>query len=58
MTVHFVHQRMHFEYWISGGLVRLDDVVEAAAADGQPSALTLAAPSARHRGADPAQRFR
>ena len=37
----FVHLRMHSEYSISDGMVRIDQAVEAAARDGQPAiALT------------------
>ena len=37
----FVHLRLHSEYSIVDGLVRIDDAVKAAAADGQPAlALT------------------
>ena len=37
----FVHLRMHSEYSIVDGLVRIDDVVAAAAGDEQPAmALT------------------
>ncbi|MCA1324815.1 DNA polymerase III subunit alpha [Herbaspirillum sp. alder98] len=34
-TPHFVHLRLHSEYSIVDGLVRIDDVVKAAAKDGQ-----------------------
>ncbi len=41
MTENFVHLRMHSEYSIVDGLVRLDDVIDAAAKDRQPAlALT------------------
>jgi DNA polymerase III subunit alpha len=37
----FIHLRLHSEYSISDGIVRLDDVVERASADGMPAlALT------------------
>jgi DNA polymerase III subunit alpha len=40
----FVHLRMHSEYSVSDGIVRIDDVVRRAAADGMPAlALTDAA---------------
>jgi DNA polymerase-3 subunit alpha len=34
---HCTHLRLHSEYSIVDGLIRIDDVVDAAAADGQPS---------------------
>jgi DNA polymerase-3 subunit alpha len=37
MTLKFTHLRIHTEYSIADGLVRLDDVMDAAAADGQPA---------------------
>jgi DNA polymerase-3 subunit alpha len=37
MTPQFTHLRLHSEYSIVDGLVRLDDVVDAAAADRQPA---------------------
>jgi DNA polymerase-3 subunit alpha len=37
MTPQFTHLRLHSEYSIVDGLVRLDDVVDAAAADHQPA---------------------
>ncbi|HEX2198919.1 MAG TPA: DNA polymerase III subunit alpha [Burkholderiales bacterium] len=38
---HFVHLRMHSEYSVSDGIVRLEDAVQRAAADGMPAlALT------------------
>jgi DNA polymerase-3 subunit alpha len=41
VTLRFIHLRLHSEYSISDGIVRLDDVVERAAADGMPAlALT------------------
>ena len=41
MTPHFVHLRLHSEYSIVDGLVRIDDVVNAAVEDRQPAlALT------------------
>ncbi len=41
MTLQFIHLRLHSEYSISDGIVRLDDVVERASADGMPAlALT------------------
>ena len=33
----FIHLRLHSEFSIADGLVRIDDVVEAAAADSQPA---------------------
>ena len=33
----FTHLRLHTEYSIVDGLVRIDDVVKAAAKDGQPA---------------------
>ncbi len=33
----FVHLRLHSEYSVSDGIVRIDDAVEAAAADGMPA---------------------
>src|SRR3990172_7914224 len=37
----FVHLRLHSEYSVTDGIVRLDDAVEAAVADGMPAlALT------------------
>ncbi|MEO7726880.1 MAG: PHP domain-containing protein, partial [Burkholderiales bacterium] len=40
-TPSFVHLRLHSEYSVSDGIVRLDDAVEAAVADGMPAlALT------------------
>ena len=37
----FVHLRLHSEYSIVDGLVRIEDVIAAAAKDGQPAmALT------------------
>lgn len=33
----FIHLRLHTEYSIADGLVRIDDVVKAAAGDGQPA---------------------
>src|SRR5919205_1839328 len=40
----FVHLRMHSEYSVSDGIVRIDDAVRRAAADGMPAlALTDAA---------------
>ncbi len=33
----FIHLRLHTEYSIADGLVRVDDVVKAAAGDGQPA---------------------
>jgi len=40
----FVHLRIHSEYSVTDGIVRLDDVVKRAAADGMPAlALTDAA---------------
>src|SRR6185312_11435283 len=37
----FVHLRLHSEYSVSDGIVRIDDAVAAAAADGMPAlALT------------------
>jgi DNA polymerase-3 subunit alpha len=36
-TLPFVHLRLHSEYSIVDGLVRIDDVVQAAAADAQPA---------------------
>ena len=37
MTLQFTHLRLHSEYSIVDGLIRLDDVVDAAAADRQPA---------------------
>ncbi|RJG06988.1 DNA polymerase III subunit alpha [Noviherbaspirillum cavernae] len=34
---HFIHLRLHSEYSIVDGLVRIDDVIKAAAKDGQPA---------------------
>src|SRR3569623_796257 len=34
---HFIHLRLHSEYSIVDGLVRIDDVVKAAAKDSQPA---------------------
>ena len=34
---HFIHLRLHSEFSIADGLVRIDDVVKAAAKDGQPA---------------------
>ena len=40
----FVHLRLHSEYSVSDGVVRIDDAVERARADGMPAlALTDAA---------------
>jgi len=36
-ALQFIHLRIHSEYSIADGLVRIDDVVKAAAADGQPA---------------------
>jgi DNA polymerase-3 subunit alpha len=37
----FVHLRLHSEYSITDGIVRIDDAVKTAAADGMPAlALT------------------
>ena len=33
----FVHLRLHSEYSVSDGIVRVDDAVAAAAADGMPA---------------------
>ena len=33
----FIHLRLHSEFSIADGLVRIDDLVKAAAADGQPA---------------------
>ena len=33
----FIHLRLHSEFSIADGLVRIDDVVKAAAKDGQPA---------------------
>ena len=41
MVSRFVHLRLHSEYSVSDGIVRLDDAVARAAADGMPAlALT------------------
>ena len=41
MQPSFVHLRLHSEYSIADGIVRLDEAVAAAAADGMPAlALT------------------
>ncbi|HSF21669.1 MAG TPA: PHP domain-containing protein, partial [Burkholderiales bacterium] len=41
MSPSFVHLRLHSEYSIVDGIVRIDEAVEAAAADGMPAlALT------------------
>ena len=37
MTPAFVHLRMHSEYTVTDGIVRLDEAVERAAADGMPA---------------------
>ena len=33
----FIHLRLHSEYSIVDGLIRIDDVIQAAAADMQPA---------------------
>jgi DNA polymerase-3 subunit alpha len=40
MQPKFVHLRLHSEYSIVDGIVRIDDAVAAAAADGPVLALT------------------
>ena len=41
MALHFIHLRLHSEYSISDGIVRIDDAVARAAQDGMPAlALT------------------